>query len=135
MLRSVSDGTRVAIAWLGLLGLGSLASTGAWADYVPLTCVWLLTLLAPLTAGRPALQLALGLCAVLQLFLPGTMPLGDWVGTSWMYPLSLLGALAMLATFTIAVALRAPVSVGLHRSHGGRASGASRGRASGFTVR
>jgi len=46
----------------------------------------------------------------MQLFLPGTMPLGDWVETSWMYPLSLLGALAMLATFTTGVALRAPVS-------------------------
>ena len=100
-----------AIAWVGLLGLGSLASTGAWADYVPLTCVWLLTLLAPLTTGRPAMQVALGLCAVMQLFLPGTMPLGDWVGTSWMYPLSLLGALAMLVTFTTGVAQRAPVFV------------------------
>ena len=105
-LRPNAGRTERAIAWVGLLGLGSLASTGAWADYVPLTCVWLLTLLAPLTIGRPAMQLALGLCAVLQLFLPGTMPLGDWVGTSWMYPLSLLGALAMLATFTIGVALR-----------------------------
>ncbi len=99
-----------AIAWLGVLGLGSLASTGAWADYVPVTCVWLLALLAPLTPGRPAMQLALGLCAVMQLFLVGTMPLGDWVGTSWMYPLSLLGALAMLTTFTTGVALRAPIS-------------------------
>jgi len=104
-LRGNASRTERAIAWLGLLGLGSLASTGAWADYVPLTCVWLLTMLAPLTTGRPAMQLALGLCAVMQLFLPGTMPLGDWVGTSWMYPLSLLGSLAMLATFTIGVAL------------------------------
>jgi hypothetical protein len=108
-LRGNASRTERAIAWLGLLGLGSLASTGAWADYVPLTCVWLLTLLAPLTVGRPAMQLALGLCAVMQLFLPGTMPLGDWIGTSWMYPLSLLGSLAMLATFTTGVALRAPV--------------------------
>jgi len=101
--RDVSRSER-AIAWIGLLGLGSLASTGAWADYVPLTCVWLLALLAPLTVGRPAMQLALGVCAVMQLVLPGTMPLGDWVGTNWMYPLSLLGALAMLATFTTGVA-------------------------------
>lgn len=107
-LRGNASRTERAIAWLGLLGLGSLASTGAWADYVPLTCIWLLTMLAPLTAGRPAMQLALGLCAVMQLFLLGTMPLGDWVGTSWMYPLSLLGSLAMLATFTIGVALPDP---------------------------
>ncbi|MGB5810832.1 MAG: glycosyltransferase family 87 protein, partial [Polyangiales bacterium] len=109
-LRRDASRSERAIAWVGLLGLGSLASTGAWADYVPLTCVWLLTLLAPLTTGRPWMQLALGVCAVMQLFLPGTMPLGDWVGTSWMYPLSLLGALAMLATFATGVALRAPVS-------------------------
>ncbi len=108
-LRRSASRAQQAIAWLGLLGLGSLASTGAWADYVPLTCVWLLTLLAPLTTGRPAMQLALGLCAVLQLFLPGTMPIGDWVATSWMYPLSLVGALAMLMTFTVGVGLRAPV--------------------------
>jgi len=107
-LRRNANRAECAIAWLGLLGLGSLASTGAWADYVPLTCVWLLALLAPLASGRPAMQLALGLCAVMQLFLPGTMPLGDWAGTSWMYPLSLLGALAMLATFTTGVALRTP---------------------------
>jgi hypothetical protein len=110
-LRGDASRSERAIAWIGLLGLGSLASAGAWADYVPLTCVWLLTLLAPLTTGRPAMQVALGLCAAMQLFLPGTMPLGDWVGTSWMYPLSLLGALAMLVTFTTGVALRAPVFV------------------------
>ena len=108
-LRRDASRSERAIAWIGLLGLGSLASTGAWADYVPLTCVWLLTLLAPLTTGRPAMQLALGVCAVMQLFLPGTMPLGDWVGTSWMYPLSLLGALTMLATFTTGVTPRAAV--------------------------
>jgi hypothetical protein len=109
-LRRDASRSERAIAWISLLGLGSLASTGAWADYVPLTCVWLLTLLAPLTTGRPAMQLALGVCAVMQIFLPGTMPLGDWVGTSWMYPLSLLGALAMLATFTTGVTRPAALS-------------------------
>ena len=44
------------LTWLGLLSLGSLASTGAWADYVPLTGVWLLAFLVPLAAAwRPAL--------------------------------------------------------------------------------
>lgn len=88
-----------AVAWLGLLGLASLASTGAWADYVPLTCVWLLAWLAPLAAGRPVAMAALALCAVMQVFLVGTMPIGDWSPSEWLLPVSLLGAVAMLLTF------------------------------------
>jgi len=93
---------RTAATWLGLLGLGSLTSTGAWADYVPLTCVWLLTFLAPLAGGRPLSRVALALCAVLQTSLVGTMPIGAASGPSWMMPLSLLGAVALLITFAAA---------------------------------
>jgi hypothetical protein len=93
-----------AIAWLGLLGMGSLASAGAWADYVPLTCVWLLALLAPQAAGRPAVGTALAICAVFQALLLGTMPIGDRFDAGWMIPLSLLGSAAMLATFVAPVA-------------------------------
>ena len=95
--------------WLGLLGLASLASAGAWADYVPLTCVWLLTFLAPRTTGRPAVQALLAVTAGMQVFLLGTMPLGSAVGAGWMLPVSLVGALLMLGTFA-ATALARPVA-------------------------
>lgn len=87
-----------AASWLGLVGLASLMSTGAWADYVPLTCVWLLAVLAPL-ARRPALGIALGACALLQVFLLGTIPIGAAADPSWMLPVSLVGALALIVTF------------------------------------
>ncbi|MGD8608731.1 MAG: glycosyltransferase family 87 protein [Myxococcales bacterium] len=126
-LRGERSRTERAVAWVGLLGLGSLASTGAWADYVPVTCVWLLTLLAPLAIDRPATRLALGLCAVMQVFLLGTMPLGDWVEISWMYPASLLGALSMLATFTVGVALHELSSSTSHSTPAGRTAATRRG--------
>ena len=96
-----------ALMWLGLLGLGSLASTGAWADYVPLTCVWALAYLAPLVQGRRTLQVALGCSAVFQVFLIGTMPIGGAADASWMMPLSLIGSLAMFATLAGAVVVGA----------------------------
>jgi hypothetical protein len=109
-----------AIAWLGLLGLASLASAGAWADYVPLTCLWLLALLAPMLVdepGRLGVKLALAACAVMQFFLIGTMPLGGHADASWMYPLSLFGAVTLLATFASAVLMHLPVSALERDSH------------------
>ena len=87
-----------ATMWVGLLGLGSLASAGAWADYVPLTAVWALALLAPFAAGRPFLAVALAVSALFQVFLIGTMPIGEAADASWMMPLSLFGSIAMFAT-------------------------------------
>ena len=95
-----------AVTWLGLLGLGSLASTGAWADYVPLTCVWLLAFLLPAARGRRAVRALLVVCAVMQATLLGTMPIGAAMGASWMLPLSLLGALLLLGTFAGAALVR-----------------------------
>ena len=89
-----------ATAWLGLLGLGSLASAGAWADYVPLTAVWALAFLAPLVTRHPRLRVALAVSALFQVFLIGTMPIGSAADASWMLPLSLLGSLALFATLT-----------------------------------
>ena len=90
-----------ALAWVSLLGMSSLASTGAWADYVPLTCVWMLTLLVPIVAGRRALRIALIACGTMQVTLIGTMPIGNWTDMNWMIPVSLLGAVAMLASFCL----------------------------------
>jgi hypothetical protein len=102
-----------AATWLGLLGLTSLASAGAWADYVPLTCIWLLALLAPMLAlepGRLGVKLALAICAVMQFFLLGTMPLGGRAEAAWMYPVSFVGAMALLVTFGSVVLMRLPVA-------------------------
>ncbi len=99
-----------ATAWLGLLGLASLTSPGAWADYVPLTCVWALVWMLPAVRRRPiAMPLAVASLA-LQATLVGTMPLGSWVNPRFMLTVSLLGSLAMFATFATAVtlAVRAP---------------------------
>jgi hypothetical protein len=82
-----------------LLGLGSMMSTGAFADYVPLTCVWLLTLLVVKVVDQPRVAVGLGLCAVLQFFILGTVPMGNWTPIGLMLPLSALGTLAMMAAF------------------------------------
>ena len=98
-----------AIAWVALVGMASLSSTGAWADYVPLACVWMLALIAPLVYRRPFLLSWLVACGAMQMFLIGTMPLGQAVGAGWMMPLSLFGALAMLISFvsvTVAISVR-----------------------------
>lgn len=88
-----------AAQWLGLLGLASLASGGAWTDYVPVTAVWLLAYLIPTQAGR-RLGFALGaLMALFQSTLIGTVPLGEAADPSWLLPVSLLSALLLLATF------------------------------------
>jgi hypothetical protein len=88
-----------AVSWLSLIGLGSLASAGAWADYVPLTCVWVLALLVPMTSGRPVAQALLAISAPFQVFLLGTMPIGGASDPAWMVPVSLGGAISMLAVF------------------------------------
>lgn len=85
--------------WLGLLGLASLASAGAWADYVPLTCVWLLAYLAPLAKGSRVILVALSFTALMQVLLVGAVPIGGASDPQWMLPLSLLGALSMWLTF------------------------------------
>ncbi len=88
-----------AMMWLGLIGMSTLASAGAWADYVPLTCIWLLALLAPMARGR-CMTTGLAVCGLLQVFLLGALPTGSFSDPRWMLPLSLLSALLMLGTFT-----------------------------------
>lgn len=89
---------------LALLGLASLASPGAWGDYVPATAVWLLSLLAAdlwrTVAGRVALLLAVPFQALLL----GTMPIGSWAPIPLMVPLSAVGAAGLLLLFAGVVA-------------------------------
>ena len=50
-----------ATTWLALLGLASLASPGAWGDYIPVTAVWLLSLLVETITTSRVAAAALGL--------------------------------------------------------------------------
>lgn len=94
-----------ATTWLGLLGLGSLASAGAWGDYVPSTAVWLLALLVAIPLASARWRFAFGGIAVLEWFLLGTMPIGEWAEPTVMIPIAALGSVGMLALF-LAITLR-----------------------------
>lgn len=90
-----------ATAWLALLGLGSMASAGAFGDYVPLTACWLLTLLATRPIGSVddrGRSIFLAVCWLFFYTLLGTTPLGEWFDPRWMIPLS---AVAVLLLFTL----------------------------------
>lgn len=91
-----------AVKWLGVLGLGSLASAGAWADYVPLTAVWILVYLIAQESSNPRRAILL-VAAFFQVTLLGSLPLGSNADASWMGPLSLVGALILLSVFVWAV--------------------------------
>jgi hypothetical protein len=113
-----------ATSWLGLLGLGSLASAGAWGDYVPATAVWLLALLIAIPLASARWRLAFGTIAVLEWFLLGTMPIGEWAPPAVMVPIAGLGSIAMLALFLAATVrpaeswMRAPSAADLSETTG-----------------
>lgn len=90
-------------AWLALLGLGSMSSAGAWADYVPVTAVWLLALVAAAATSERRLIVPLAVTAVLQATLAGTVPIGDWFEPALMTPVAALGQLTMAALFIGAI--------------------------------
>lgn len=92
-----------AAGWLALLGLASLASPGAWGDYVPVTAVWLLTLLAVPMAQSRRIALLLGPVWLFQTTLLGTMPIGEWAPAIPMAVVSGLGALMLIGLFGWAV--------------------------------
>ena len=74
--RCRGDRRRLAITWLALLNLAVLASGGAWADYVPASSVWLITLLAGSVHGKRGPTVALILVGAVMFFLPGAVPYG-----------------------------------------------------------
>ena len=111
-LSSASRWQRAA-AWLALLGLGSMSSAGAWADYVPVTAVWLLALVAAGATVERRLIAPLSVTALLQVTLAGTVPIGEWFEPALMTPVATVGQLTMAALFVgaIAAATRARRSV------------------------
>lgn len=109
-----------ATAWLALLGLGSMASAGAFGDYVPLTACWLLTLLATHprgTVGGRGRVIFLATCWLFFYTLLGTTPLGQWFDPWWMIPLSAVAVLLLFALFgrTLAEAAADPHPVEVAR--------------------
>lgn len=95
--------------WIGVLGLGSLASAGAWADYVPLTGVWAMVFLIPTSRERSLHRGLLLVSGFLQLTLLGTVPLGPFAEAWWMLPLSFVSGLSLL--FILGSAAAAPLMV------------------------
>lgn len=92
--------------WLALLGAASLASPGAWGDYVASTAVWLLALVAARAADDRRWVAPLGVAFAFQGLLLGTMPLGDWAPIAVMRPVSALGVAILLALFAGVIASR-----------------------------
>lgn len=103
-------------AWLGLLGLASLTSPGAWGDYVPATAVWLLAYLVAVPVLHRRWRVPFAVAAAFQGLLLGTTPLGDWIPPMpVMYGVSAVGALLMLGLFAGAVARPAAWSLASKR--------------------
>lgn len=88
-----------AAGWLGLIGLGSLASGGAWGDYVPLTAVWLLALLAVRLRDGARFAVPLAACWLFQYTLLGTTPIGSWAPLTLLMPLSAVASLSLFVLF------------------------------------
>ena len=97
--RPHTDRSDRASVWLALLGLGSLASPGAWGDYVPVTAIWLLTLVTAVAPTTRRWRLFLVAVWAFQFLLLGTMPIGDWAPITAMRVASGVGAVLMLALF------------------------------------
>lgn len=95
------------MAWISLVGLGSLVSTGAFGDYVPLTAVWLATWFAPrLREGRVAAWLVP--TWLVQYTLLGTTPIGEWFDPAVMIPISAIAVVSLMGLF--GAGLVAPVA-------------------------
>ena len=104
-LRGASRWARGA-SWVALLGLGSLASAGAWGDYVPSVAIWLLALVAARAVEDRRWRVPLAVVAALQYFLLGTFPVGEWNPPAVMIPLSAAGVVAMMALYGVFIAAR-----------------------------
>jgi hypothetical protein len=100
--KAVSSEDRV-IGWLSLIGLGSIAGTVAWTDYVPIASLVLACFLGIRFAKTPVLKGLLGLTWVTGFLVLGAEPLGTWQPWRVLIGLSLLTALVMSTTFITAL--------------------------------
>lgn len=118
-LRRERNALESAWLWLALLGLGSMASPGAWGDYVPSVAIWLLAFVAARSAASARLAAALGLAGLFQYVLLGTFP---WTPSVWGYLLSGIGVVGLLGIYLgtlIAVARPRVPAASLERSLAG----------------
>ncbi len=99
---------RSAQIWIALLAMASLRSPGAWGDYVPVSALWLLTLLTGELASGRVPRIALGLCWGLLFVLPGVLPTPVLPPPAVSIPLSIVGFAAMLGLSAWVTARRAP---------------------------
>lgn len=62
--------------WLAIVGFASMMSPAAWADYIHLPALWLLTTFAAESKDNRKLAVWLGVCWIFFYFQVGTVPLG-----------------------------------------------------------
>jgi alpha-1,2-mannosyltransferase len=93
--RSRTTRADLAVAWLALLGLGSLMTISGWGDYISLPATWLATLLAAKCYSERWMLVPLGVIWIFQFVALGTMPIFGWFSMPVMASLSLIGALLL----------------------------------------
>lgn len=101
----LQDAPRIhrAVAWLSLLGLASMASAGAFADYVPVAFAWLLPFLLVDMARSRVLAGFYAVVAFFQFSLLGAAPWGTWAPPEWTMPLSALSVVLLFAGYGVAL--------------------------------
>lgn len=106
--RRAESRVRSAQVWIALLALASMRSPGAWGDYVPVSALWLLTLLTGELASGPRARALLAVCWGLLFVLPGVLPVPALPPPAVSIPLSIAGFLAMAGLSAWVVTRRAP---------------------------
>lgn len=92
-----------AVAWLSLLGLASMASAGAFADYVPVAFAWLLPFLLVDMVRSRVVAGFYAVVAFFQFFLLGAAPWGAWAPPEWTMPLSAVSVVLLFAGYGVAL--------------------------------
>ncbi len=84
------------VGWLGIVGLASLASPSAFADYVPSAAICMVVMMGVRHLPRHRMgRLAFGVALCFQMTLLGSTPIGQFADSSIMIPLSLAGQLSL----------------------------------------
>ena len=94
--RHLGSRVRRAQVWLAVLGLASMASPGAWGDYITLPAMWLLTALAVNASANRKLAVGFGICWIFFYFLLGLVPLGTFPPPGITYTLSTISFLLLV---------------------------------------
>lgn len=95
-----TDRWQRACLWLAILNLAALASPVAWADYVPVGSVWLLTLLPASLYHHRGWAVLLASTWVFAALLPGVVPMPGFLPFTLMMLLPSLGSVLLVALNT-----------------------------------